>query len=326
MNDNMKEDVLRVLLSEDEIREKVRELGGKITADYKNSNLMLVTVLKGAVVFLADLMRQIDVPAEIDFMVVSSYGSGVKSSGVVKIVKDLDVPLAGKDILIVEDILDSGLTLSYIKELLESRGPRSIRIATLLDKPSRRKVDLHSGGFCEALVPHVYYHGAAKPSVCAESFRIAELTSAKFLVRSETKNGFYSHAGQCGVPAIILERGGCGLLHEEEVRQDLADVKNILRGLGFLLDLPAKVYPHRLAQNGRYLDAPVSGCWYPKKQPGDRLKTGELLGEIRSIYGETLFRISAEADGVLLYQTASLGIKAGTPMIAYAEVEKEVSQ
>ena len=120
------------------------ELGGKITADYKNSNLMLVTVLKGAVVFLADLMRQIDVPAEIDFMVVSSYGSGVKSSGVVKIVKDLDVPLAGKDILIVEDILDSGLTLSYIKELLESRGPRSIRIATLLDKPSRRKVDLQA--------------------------------------------------------------------------------------------------------------------------------------------------------------------------------------
>ena len=144
MNDNMKEDVLRVLLSEDEIREQVRELGGKITADYKNSNLMLVTVLKGAVVFLADLMRQIDVPAEIDFMVVSSYGSGVKSSGVVKIVKDLDVPLAGKDILIVEDILDSGLTLSYIKELLESRGPRSIRIATLLDKPSRRKVDLQA--------------------------------------------------------------------------------------------------------------------------------------------------------------------------------------
>ena len=144
MNDNMKEDVLRVLLSEDEIREKVRELGGKITADYKNSNLMLVTVLKGAVVFLADLMRQIDVPAEIDFMVVSSYGSGVKSSGVVKIVKDLDVPLAGKDILIDEYILDSGLTLSYIKELLESRGPRSIRIATLLDKPSRRKVDLQA--------------------------------------------------------------------------------------------------------------------------------------------------------------------------------------
>lgn len=185
-------------------------------------------------------------------------------------------------------------------------------------------VDLHSGGFCEALVPHVYYHGAAKPSVCAESFRIAEMTSAKFLVRSETKNGFYSHAGQCGVPAIILERGGCGLLHEEEVRQDLADVKNILRGLGFLLDLPAKVYPHRLAQNGRYLDAPVSGCWYPKKQPGDRIRTGELLGEIRDIYAQPLHRVFAETDGVVLYQTASLGIEAGTPMIAYAELEKEV--
>ena len=187
-------------------------------------------------------------------------------------------------------------------------------------------VDLHSGGFCEALTPHVYYHGAAAPNVCAVSRRIAELSGAEYLVRSETKNGFYSHAGQCGVPAIILERGGCGLLQEEEVQQDLADVKNILRGLGFLQDLPAKIFPHRLAQNGHYLNAPASGCWYPKKQPGDRLKTGELLGEIRSIYGETLFRISAEADGVLLYQTASLGIKAGTPMIAYAEVEKEVSQ
>ena len=144
MKDNMREDVLRVLLSEEEIHAKVKEMGKKITEDYKNSNLMLVTVLKGAVVFLADIMREIDVPAEIDFMVVSSYGSGVKSSGVVKIVKDLDVPLEGKDILIVEDILDSGLTLSYIKELLASRGPRSIKIATLLDKPSRRKVDLQA--------------------------------------------------------------------------------------------------------------------------------------------------------------------------------------
>ncbi|MFR9215785.1 MAG: hypoxanthine phosphoribosyltransferase [Ruthenibacterium sp.] len=142
MSENMQQDVLRVLLSEEEIRAKCKEMGARISQEYKGKNLMLVTVLKGAVVFLADLMRAIDVPAEIDFMVVSSYGSGVKSSGVVKIVKDLDVPLAGKDLLIVEDILDSGLTLSYIKELLASRGPASIKIATLLDKPSRRKVDL----------------------------------------------------------------------------------------------------------------------------------------------------------------------------------------
>lgn len=143
MKSPMDNDVLRVLLSEEQIKSKVKELGVQISRDYKDSsNLMLVTVLKGAVVFLADIMREITVPNEIDFMVVSSYGAGVKSSGVVKIVKDLDVPLAGKDILIIEDILDSGLTLSYIKELLESRGPRSIKIATLLDKPERRKVDL----------------------------------------------------------------------------------------------------------------------------------------------------------------------------------------
>ncbi len=144
MRENMRDDMLRVLLSEEEIRAKVKELGNVITQDYHGKNLMLVTVLKGAVVFLADLMRQIEVPAQIDFMVVSSYGSGVKSSGVVKIVKDLDVPLADKDILIVEDILDSGLTLSYIKDLLQSRAPRSIRIVTLLDKPSRRRVDLQA--------------------------------------------------------------------------------------------------------------------------------------------------------------------------------------
>ena len=136
------DDILKVLLTEEELHEKVKALGRQITQDYQGKNLMIVTVLKGAVVFLADLMREIDVPAEIDFMVVSSYGSGTKSSGVVKIVKDLDVPLKDKDLLIVEDILDSGMTLSYLKELLESREPRSIRIATLLDKPGRRKVDL----------------------------------------------------------------------------------------------------------------------------------------------------------------------------------------
>ncbi len=142
MKDNMHEDILRVLFSEEELKAKVAEMGKKISEDYRGKNLMLVTVLKGAVVYLADLMRTIDVPAEIDFMVVSSYGAGTKTSGVVKIVKDLDVPLKDKDILIVEDILDSGMTLNYLKELLQSRGPRSIRIATLLDKPSRRKVDL----------------------------------------------------------------------------------------------------------------------------------------------------------------------------------------
>ena len=187
-------------------------------------------------------------------------------------------------------------------------------------------VDLHSGGFCETLVPHVYYHGAASPSVCADSLRIAALSGAEYLVCSEAKNGFYSHAGQCGVPAIILERGGCGLLREEEVQGDLSDIKNILCGLGFLPEERVKTYSHTMAQNGRYLNAPVSGCWYPKKRPGDRIRAGELLGEIRDIYAERLRSVFAEADGVVLYQTASLGIAAGTPMIAYAELEKEGSQ
>lgn len=144
MKENMRDDILRVLLTEEQLHARVKELGAQITQDYRGHNLMLVSVLKGSVVFMADLMRQIDIPAEIDFMVVSSYGSGVKTSGVVKIVKDLDVPLANKDLLIVEDILDSGMTLSYIKELLQSRSPRSIRIITLLDKPDRRKADIQA--------------------------------------------------------------------------------------------------------------------------------------------------------------------------------------
>ena len=138
----MQNDILTTLYSEEDLKKKCAEMGAQISRDYEGKNLLLVTVLKGAVVFLADLMRNIDIPLSIDFMVVSSYGSGVKTSGVVKIVKDLDIDLSGKDLLIVEDILDSGMTLSYLKSLLQDRNPNSIRIATLLDKPARRKVDL----------------------------------------------------------------------------------------------------------------------------------------------------------------------------------------
>ena len=136
---SMKDDILRVLYSEEELEAKCAELGAQISKDYEGKNLLLVSVLKGAVVFMTDLMRHITVPCSIDFMVVSSYGSGVKTSGVVKIVKDLDADLAGKDLLIVEDILDTGMTLHYLKQLLQDRNPNSIRIATLLDKPERRR-------------------------------------------------------------------------------------------------------------------------------------------------------------------------------------------
>ncbi|RPF47789.1 hypoxanthine phosphoribosyltransferase [Hydrogenoanaerobacterium saccharovorans] len=144
----MKDDILKVLITEEEIATKVKQLGKTISKDYEDKNLLLVSVLKGSVLFMADLMRAIDIHARVDFMSVSSYGSGVKTSGVVKIVKDLDINLAGYDVLIVEDILDSGLTLQYLKEVLLQRKPNSLKIATLLDKPERRMVDLKADYAC----------------------------------------------------------------------------------------------------------------------------------------------------------------------------------
>ncbi len=138
----MLEDIQEVLFSQDDISKMIKILGAKISEDYKEKNLLLVSILKGSIVFMADLMRSITIPCRIDFMAVSSYGSGTKTSGVVKIIKDLDINLEGYDVLIVEDILDSGKTLSYILELLLGRKPNSVRICTLLDKPDRRQVDL----------------------------------------------------------------------------------------------------------------------------------------------------------------------------------------
>jgi len=135
-------DIKEVLISEEVLRDKVIELGKKITEDYKGKNLLLVCVLKGAVIFVSDLMKRIDLPLEIDFMAISSYGSDTKSSGVVRILKDLNSGIEGRDILIVEDIIDSGLTLSYLVENLKVRGPKSVEICTILDKPSRRKADI----------------------------------------------------------------------------------------------------------------------------------------------------------------------------------------
>lgn len=140
-------DIEKVLYSEEELHETAQKLGARISEDYKDKNLLLVSILKGSVVFMADLMRAITVPCKIDFMCVSSYGSGSESSGVVKIVKDLDINLKGYDVLIVEDILDSGRTLNYVKSILLGRNPSSIKICTLLDKPERRVVDLKADYF-----------------------------------------------------------------------------------------------------------------------------------------------------------------------------------
>ena len=138
----MLDDIQRELFTREELAAIVSRIGREISWDYRGKNLLMVSVLKGSVVFMADLMRAVTEPLSIDFMVVSSYGKGVKTSGVVKIVLDLNIPLEEYDLLIVEDILDSGKTLSYLREVLEARNPKSIRICTLFDKPERREADV----------------------------------------------------------------------------------------------------------------------------------------------------------------------------------------
>ena len=142
-------DVERVLFSEEELKKRVAEIAGQITQDYAGKEPLLVSVLRGSFVFMADLVRQINLPCTVDFMAVSSYGAGTSSSGQVKIIKDLSEQIEGKDLIVVEDILDSGNTLSYLLKLLQARHPASVRLCTLLDKPSRRvkEVELHYAGF-----------------------------------------------------------------------------------------------------------------------------------------------------------------------------------
>ena len=136
-------DIDHILVTEEQLKAKVNELGAQITKDYEGRDLLLVSILKGSVVFMADLMRAIRMPCGIDFMVVSSYGgANTTSTGLVKIVKDLDQDLSGKDLLIVEDILDTGITLSHLVPMLKLRNPASVRLCTILSKPSRRKADI----------------------------------------------------------------------------------------------------------------------------------------------------------------------------------------
>lgn len=140
----MKKHIVEVMISEQDIQKRIKELGQQISNDYKDSNneLVLIGLLRGSFIFMADLSRSITVGHEVDFMTASSYGSAMSSNRDVKILKDLDEDIRGKDVLIVEDIIDTGNTLSKVKELLELRGPRTLNICTLLDKPSRREVNV----------------------------------------------------------------------------------------------------------------------------------------------------------------------------------------
>lgn len=142
MSYEITQDIAQVLISREQLQKTVAELGARISRDYAGKNPIMVSVLKGAFVFMADLVREITVPCTVDFMAVSSYGKGSKSSGQVQIIKDLDTNIEGRHVIVVEDILDSGNTLSYLLELLRARKPASVRLCTLLDKPARRKVQV----------------------------------------------------------------------------------------------------------------------------------------------------------------------------------------
>lgn len=164
----MHPDLQEILLTEQQIARKVQELGERISEDYRGNDILMVGVLKGAVIFMADLVRRITVPVSIDFMAVSSYGKASESSGVVQILKDLDRNIAGRHVILVEDIVDTGLTLKYMMENLSTRKPASLKICTLLDKPSRRKADVTTdyNGF---VIPDKFVVGYGLD--CAEKYR-----------------------------------------------------------------------------------------------------------------------------------------------------------
>ena len=155
---SMKDDIAEVLFTERQLADIVKEMGARISRDYEGKNLVMVSVLKGSLIFMADLMREITIPCSIDFLSVSSYGSGTTTTGDVRILKDLDATLEGKDLLVVEDILDSGVTLSFLLKNLSARHPQSIRLCTLLDKPERRRVDIHPD-YVGAQVPDKFIVG-----------------------------------------------------------------------------------------------------------------------------------------------------------------------
>lgn len=147
-NAKLYQDLERVLITKEEIHAAVKKLGQQITEDYAGKEPLMVCILKGAVMFYNDLIREIDLPVTMEFMAISSYGNSTKTSGVVNIRKDMDVDVTGRDIILVEDIVDSGMTLSYLKKVLKTRNAASIRIATLLNKPARRRIDLDVEYYC----------------------------------------------------------------------------------------------------------------------------------------------------------------------------------
>ena len=154
----MRDDLQTVLLTEQEINDRVKEIAAQISNDYRDGDLVVITVLKGAAPFACDLMKNIDCYLRIDFLVASSYGSGISTSGAVKIVKDIDINIEGKDVLIIDDILDTGITLNYIKDLFATRLPKTLKVCVLLDKPERRIADI-TPDYCGFSIPNEFVVG-----------------------------------------------------------------------------------------------------------------------------------------------------------------------
>lgn len=155
---SMHDDIEKVLFSKEQIEEIVHRLGSEISNDFKDKNLLLVGILKGSVVFMSDLMRELTIPCNIEFMALSSYGSDTRSSGVVRVLKDLSIDIKDYDVLVIEDILDSGNTLSQLKAMLEMRKPKSLKICTFFDKPERRTADI-SADYVGAVIPDAFIVG-----------------------------------------------------------------------------------------------------------------------------------------------------------------------
>ena len=156
--DHMEQDISHVLLTEEQIQARIGELGRQLTEDYDGKQVIAVCILKGAVRFFADVTKAMDCRLEMDFMSISSYGGGVKTSGIVRISKDVDTSLTGRHVLIIEDIMDSGLTLKHLTEMLRSRQPASLKVACLLDKPSRRECDI-TPDYCGFIIPNEFVVG-----------------------------------------------------------------------------------------------------------------------------------------------------------------------
>ena len=154
----MHEDLAKILISKEDIEKRVKEIGAQITSDYQGESVLMVGILRGAVVFFSELVKNVDLDVRFDFMVVSSYGSGSTSSGEVRIIKDISQPIEGKNVLIIEDIIDTGNTLKNLKRMLLTRNPKSLKIVSLLDKPSRRKVEME-GDYVGFVVPNEFVVG-----------------------------------------------------------------------------------------------------------------------------------------------------------------------